>query len=587
MYLKAIIVNIMEFDIQTTYGLKGPFNAKNKPFFSLKIQAWRQEFRAPVSVFICIDKSGSMQNTWKNVLKAFEWLLRKSSLDTTDSFAVVLFSDDVETIMELTPYSEESVTMVLSMLQKHLPNGGTNLNGALKEMIRMMDEKYVATLQTNSQATLQTNSQATLQTNSFANSSGICCIITDGEPSMEYGGPIDIMKTMQRKYKTLSRSNISSASSAFTPYRSKMTAATSAACDAACDAALDAALDAASTASSAATSTSGAASSSANTTMYNPFNHVLANHPSLFAAASALRRTHSMMSAGTVTGTKESAELSQLELNLQRTSSVLPYPMWVIGLGSECNDRLQMLIARAGGGRSVALESNSSKNVPIDEGEFANALRLAFADLIGDASSIVCRDVKLEVVSRFSIHWRGSSGTVLPDINGLLTVKIGNLKSEEELLGALMIEPTAGLICGIKIATATITWASNLQTFDIWMPPAEKVESTDVTDSLIIPEAYWPIMRDDVLTALDNAMIKEGTERSDALTEAAKMLSEGPCRELPHVQPLLELIRSLQTNRVSNAIAYGAISFQRSITGTAPPPQTQFSRSMSLMASQM
>ena len=236
MYLKAIIVNIMEFDIQTTYGLKGPFNAKNKPFFSLKIQAWRQEFRAPVSVFICIDKSGSMQNTWKNVLKAFEWLLRKSSLDTTDSFAVVLFSDDVETIMELTPYSEESVTMVLSMLQKHLPNGGTNLNGALKEMIRMMDEKYAATLQTNSQATLQTNSQATLQTNSFANSSGICCIITDGEPSTEYGGPIDIMNTMQRKYKTSSRSNISSVSSAFTPYRSKMTAATSAACDAACDA---------------------------------------------------------------------------------------------------------------------------------------------------------------------------------------------------------------------------------------------------------------------------------------------------------------------------------------------------------------
>ena len=337
---------------------------------------------------------------------------------------------------------------------------------------------------------------------------------------------------------------------------------------------------------------------------YNPFNHVLANHPSLFAAASALRRTYSMMStgtgAGTGAGTKESAELSQLELNLQRTSSVLPYPMWVIGLGSECNDRLQMLIARAGGGRSVALESNSSKNVPIDEGEsaskFASALRLAFADLIGDASSIVCRDVKLEVVSRFSIHWRGSSGTVLPDINGLLTVKIGNLKSEEELLGALMIEPTAGLICGIKIATATITWASNLQTFDIWMPPAESFdftksinsgEATDVTDSLIIPEAYWPIMRDDVLTALDNAMIKEGAERSDALTEAAKMLSEGPCRELPHVQPLLELIRSLQTNSVSNAIAYGAISFQRSITGTAPPPQTQFSRSMSLMASQM
>lgn len=95
----------------------------------------------PKDVVFVLDKSGSMKSNDKieQAKEALEYCIR--SLNKEDRFAVIIFSDEIETLTEkLTSAAKADVDSISKKIKDIDASGGTNIDGALKTALRLVEE---------------------------------------------------------------------------------------------------------------------------------------------------------------------------------------------------------------------------------------------------------------------------------------------------------------------------------------------------------------------------------------------------------------------------------------------------------------
>ncbi|MEW6233988.1 MAG: VIT domain-containing protein [Candidatus Omnitrophota bacterium] len=95
----------------------------------------------PKNIIFVLDKSGSMKSDRKidQAKEALEFCLR--SLNREDRFALVVFSDEIETLTDaLTPFDEDRVDDYCSKIKQIEAGGGTNIDGALKKALSLAEK---------------------------------------------------------------------------------------------------------------------------------------------------------------------------------------------------------------------------------------------------------------------------------------------------------------------------------------------------------------------------------------------------------------------------------------------------------------
>ncbi|HOJ58768.1 MAG TPA: VIT and VWA domain-containing protein [bacterium] len=95
----------------------------------------------PKDVIFVLDKSGSMKgnNKIEQAKEALEFCVR--SLNKEDRFAVVIFSDEIETLTgKLTSAGKEEIDSICKKIKEIDASGGTNIDGALKTALRVVEE---------------------------------------------------------------------------------------------------------------------------------------------------------------------------------------------------------------------------------------------------------------------------------------------------------------------------------------------------------------------------------------------------------------------------------------------------------------
>jgi hypothetical protein len=241
----------------------------------------------------------------------------------------------------------------------------------------------------------------------------------------------------------------------------------------------------------------------------------------------------------------------------------------VIGIGRQCNDRLQELMARAGGGVSKAVVDFSEAG-----------LRLTLAELIAGATSITHRGARLTIEPatfagvRCPLSWHFNGGTTLCDaVTGALTIELPPLRSGEVICGQLRAigEFPPGATLG-RVHSGTSVCALRL--------PAR------VTDAPVaVPAVHWISLRTELLDRIGDALA--AVDGRAALSAVLATLEASNCRALAEAGPVRQLINLLIADGGRGAApAYASLSLQRTISGSAPV-QTKFARTLTQSASQI
>lgn len=94
----------------------------------------------PKDVLFVLDKSGSMKQNdkIKQAKGALEFCIR--SLNPNDRFAVVAFSDEVESLVKMTSANRSELDKALAEIGKIDASGGTNINEALNDTFKLIPE---------------------------------------------------------------------------------------------------------------------------------------------------------------------------------------------------------------------------------------------------------------------------------------------------------------------------------------------------------------------------------------------------------------------------------------------------------------
>ncbi len=120
------------------------FKEKGEEGFFLLLAApsiAKKEKANPKNVIFVLDKSGSMRkdNKIEQAKEALEYCIR--SLNKNDRYALVIFSDEIETLSDsLTPYKRNEIDEICREIKTIEANGGTNIDGALEQALDLMDD---------------------------------------------------------------------------------------------------------------------------------------------------------------------------------------------------------------------------------------------------------------------------------------------------------------------------------------------------------------------------------------------------------------------------------------------------------------
>ena len=503
-----------------------------------------EDARCAINLEIAVDFSGSMGDVIDRVRETITWLLCSSGLDGRDQFSITIFSDGVDVVAALRPLTKANAVAALALLARFVPGGGTNLCGAVAQLMRSPVDPARPTL---------------------------AIVITDGEPSAEYGGPVEIIRQIMGDSAPDTDANGAGGGSH----------------------------------SSASTYASTYASTHASTSM-NVSGSLGSSPPR------ALRRTHAMMMGAPVVapplappqpiarslsvnipdvqdiGTQADddyepfahhypapqiavSDLRRAELlvcrGAQRGHAAL---LSVIGIGRQCNDRLQELMARAGGGVSKAVVDFSEAG-----------LRLSLAELIAGATSITHRTSRVTIepamvgAVRCPLRWHFNGSTVLCDaVTGALSIDLPPMRSGEAICGsvrALGVFPP-GTTLG-RVRSGASECALRL--------PARVADAPAA-----VAAVHWISLRTELLDRIGDALA--AADRRNALIAVQAALEVSHCRALAEAAPIRRLIESLIADggRAAYAPAYASLSLQRTISGSAPVP-TKFARTLTQSASQI
>jgi hypothetical protein len=241
----------------------------------------------------------------------------------------------------------------------------------------------------------------------------------------------------------------------------------------------------------------------------------------------------------------------------------------VIGIGRQCNDRLQELMARAGGGLSKSVVDFSEAG-----------LRLSLAELIAGATSITHRGARLTIEPatfagiRCPLSWHFNGGTTLCDaVTGMLTIELPPLRSGEVICGQLRAigEFPPGATLG-RVHSGTSECVLRL--------PARIADAP-----VAVPAVHWISLRTELLDRIGDALA--AVDGRAALSAVLATLEASDCRALAEAAPVRQLINLLiADNGRGAAPAYASLSLQRTISGSAPV-QTKFARTLTQSASQI
>jgi len=493
-----------------------------------------EEARCAINLELAVDLSGSMDDVIDRVRETIKWLLCSSGLDGRDQFSITVFSDSVDVVAALRPLTKANAVAALALLARFEPGGCTNLCGAITQLMRSPVDPARPTL---------------------------AIVITDGEPSVEFGGPVEIIRQIMG----------------------------------------DTAPDMDANGVGADMSTGASASMGARMHASTSMN---LSSPLSSSPQRALRRTHAMM-----LGSPSTASLSvnpQDDIGTQdddyeplarhypaRVSPRMPLHvavsdtrraellvcrgahhsrttiLSVIGIGRQCNDRLQELMARAGGGVSKAVVDFSEAG-----------LRLTLAELIAGATSITHRGAQLTIEPatiagvRCPLTWHFNGGTTLCDVvTGALTIELPPLRSGEAICGSVQVlgefppGATLGRVrCGASVCALRL--------------PAR------VTDAPVaVAAVHWISLRTELLDRIGDALA--AVDGRAALSAVLATLEASDCRALAEAAPVRQLINLLIADGGRGAApAYASLSLQRTISGSAPV-QTKFARTLTQSASQI
>ncbi len=114
-------------------------NSESGFFLFLAAPKITQEGEAtPKDVLFVLDKSGSMKqnNKIKQAKDALQFCIR--SLNPKDRFAVIVFSDEVETLTKITDATETEKNRICGEIQNIEATGGTFIEGALKQSLELV-----------------------------------------------------------------------------------------------------------------------------------------------------------------------------------------------------------------------------------------------------------------------------------------------------------------------------------------------------------------------------------------------------------------------------------------------------------------
>ena len=143
--------------------------------------------RAPVAVACCADASGSMEDMGA-VVAAITFVLEQ--LAPGDFFALMVFSDDVRVLAPPQAWTAAGAAAALKCLAACPAEGRTNLAEATTEAIAA------------AKAMVQMASESGL---AAAYISPIVIGITDGHPTEEFGGPLEVVRRVLHQGRAPSR----------------------------------------------------------------------------------------------------------------------------------------------------------------------------------------------------------------------------------------------------------------------------------------------------------------------------------------------------------------------------------------------
>ena len=110
---------------------------------SLEVKDLELDYRAPIDLVCVIDHSGSMSGEKIELVKnTFRYLLH--FLNDQDRLSIVLFDDQVSTLVPLMNTTKANKDSILSAVRTVEARGGTIINGGMKQAMDILNEREVA-----------------------------------------------------------------------------------------------------------------------------------------------------------------------------------------------------------------------------------------------------------------------------------------------------------------------------------------------------------------------------------------------------------------------------------------------------------
>ncbi len=115
---------------------------------SLAVKDLLLSYQAPLDLVCVLDHSGSMRGEKMELVKnTFKYLLR--FLNDNDRLSIVIFNDDVSTIVPLINTTDASKGKILSAISTVYEGGGTNINLGLHKALEILKERENANVVTS------------------------------------------------------------------------------------------------------------------------------------------------------------------------------------------------------------------------------------------------------------------------------------------------------------------------------------------------------------------------------------------------------------------------------------------------------